>query len=339
MMKKIAVFYCNDTYENIAMFDYYSQDIDVLKSLGYDVLICNRYRDIPLHFDFIFVWWWTYALYPVLLSKLFRKKSIVTGTFNFKHDIQTGVDYFSRSLLQKLIIYLSVKCASVNVFVNNSEFIDCTDYFKLKESYYIPHSVSNDFWSINRNVEKVNGIFNLTWSGEGNLRRKGIFDLVSAIGLLKRECLRVPLVLGGKKGDGFNKLVKHVTNNGLEDQVIFVGQLTKEEKINYFKKYRMYVQPSYFEGFGLATAEAMAAGATIITCDVGAVKMVVGDAGIYVTPGDIDGLASAIQSVFNSKSEFLNLETKGRSRARRLFSQSSKIEKYRDVLSKNKEGL
>ena len=80
---KIA-FYCNDTLENIRSMEYYNQDIQVLIDSGHDVKIYNRYSDIPLNFDVIFIWWWTYALYPVLLAKLLGRKSVITGVFNYR---------------------------------------------------------------------------------------------------------------------------------------------------------------------------------------------------------------------------------------------------------------
>ena len=68
-MAKI-VFYCRDTLENIRSMEYYRQDIEALQALGHDVVVCNRYRDIPWRFDVLFVWWWTYALLPVALTRL-----------------------------------------------------------------------------------------------------------------------------------------------------------------------------------------------------------------------------------------------------------------------------
>jgi hypothetical protein len=77
------VFYCNETKSNLETFEYYKQDIDALKTLGHQVIICTKYREIPFDFDIMFIWWWTYALIPVLLSRLLRKPCIVTGTYNF----------------------------------------------------------------------------------------------------------------------------------------------------------------------------------------------------------------------------------------------------------------
>ena len=43
-----VVFYCRDSLDNIRAMEYYRQDIEALRSLGHEVVVCNRYRDIPL---------------------------------------------------------------------------------------------------------------------------------------------------------------------------------------------------------------------------------------------------------------------------------------------------
>jgi glycosyltransferase involved in cell wall biosynthesis len=56
----------------------------------------------------------------------------------------------------------------------------------------------------------------------------------------------------------------------------------------------MYAQPSRYEGFGLATAEAMACGAPVVTSPVGAVPEVAGDHAEYVDGSDPSSIARGI---------------------------------------------
>ena len=87
------VFYCNDTLSNISKMEYYRLDIDALEKLGHEVIVCNRYRDIPYNFDAIYIYWWTYALAPVLFARLTGRRAFVSGVFNYQ---------FPESLLQDL---------------------------------------------------------------------------------------------------------------------------------------------------------------------------------------------------------------------------------------------
>ena len=103
-MAKI-VFFCHVSRSLLETVEFYKQDIDALQALGHEVIICNKYREIPFYFDAMFVWWWSYALVLVLLSKLLGKPCLITGTYNFRFPENFDErDYFRRSWWQKIII-------------------------------------------------------------------------------------------------------------------------------------------------------------------------------------------------------------------------------------------
>lgn len=331
-----VVFFCKDTIQNIELFEYYKQDVDSLKSLGHEVIIVNRYKDLPFKFDFIFIWWWTYAFFPVFLCKLLRKPSIVTGTFNFRFPIEfQGKDFFSRPWWQKRLISYSVKNANLNLFVNKFELNQCTEYFQLNNAEYFPHVVDNDY--INRSVSKKKfELFNICWSGKENLIRKGVPCLLEAIALLKKDGKSFKLNLAGKKGDGYNYLEDRIKELNLINEVILLGEISKEEKLLYLNQCDLYVQPSNFEGFGLAIAEAMASGACVITCNVGAVGAVVGDSGIFVTPNDPKQLADKILELYYNRGKIVEYQKKALDRAQNKFSFDSKVKSLTFLVKKYK---
>lgn len=82
--------------------------------------------------------------------------------------------------------------------------------------------------------------------------------------------------------------------------------------------------PSHYEGFGVAIAEAMGCGACIITCDVGAVRTVVGDCGLYVPPGSPEKLAQAIKRALNDGVLRRTLQAAAQERASQLFTVDTK---------------
>src|SRR5450759_4775861 len=136
------VFYCHDDPATLEVFEYYRQDIDALRVLGHQVTTCTRYRDIPFSYDAMFIWWWTYAACPALLSRLLNKPCIITGTFNFRISDPTTRDYFRRPFWQRLIIRQSLCLASANLFVNRLELEGCAEHFRLSNARYYPHSLS-----------------------------------------------------------------------------------------------------------------------------------------------------------------------------------------------------
>jgi glycosyltransferase involved in cell wall biosynthesis len=327
------VFYCHDTLENIQSMEYYRQDVEALRALGHDVVVCNRYRDIPWRFDVLFVWWWTYALLPVVLARLTGRRTIITGVYNFRfEDPSTGTDYCGRPWHQRLVIGLATKLAHANLFVSSREFEEVTEYFGLCTAHYAPCAIGEAYFSVNPHADDRTLLLNLAWSGPENLQRKGVWTILDAAVLLKQRGRRFELVLAGKRGDGFNALRQRVVDLDLSDCVRAVGEVTMEEKLDLFGRTKLYLQPSRFEGFGLATAEAMAAGCCVITTAVGEVPTVVGDGGIYVQPSDSEGLADAIERLLSNPEEIAEINRRAAERIQRLFSFAVKKANFENIL-------
>ena len=327
------VFYCNDTLENIQSMEYYRQDVNALRALGHEVVVCNRYRDIPWRFDVLFVWWWTYALLPVLLTRLSGRKTIISGVYNFRfEDPSTGTDYFGRSWLQRFVILLATRLAHANLFVSKREFEEVTDHFGLRTSHYAPCAVGEAYFAANQRAAERTLLLNLAWSGSHNLQRKGVWTILEAAAALKQRGRTFDLVLAGKRGDGFEAVQQCIAELELGDCVKAVGEVTMEEKLDLFSRTQLYLQPSRFEGFGLATAEAMAAGCCVITTEVGEVPTVVGDGGAYVQPGDSEGFADTIDDLLSHPAKVSAIKSRAAERIQRLFSFDGKKANFDQIL-------
>jgi glycosyltransferase involved in cell wall biosynthesis len=327
------VFYCNDDRSRIEVTEYYKQDIDVLRELGHDVKVCTRFREIPLRFDAIFIWWWTYALWPVLLARLLGRPSIITGVFNFRFPPGfEGTDFFGRPAWQRLLISAATRLCTMNLFVDEAEAKACAAHFRLRNAHYFPCVVHRDYLQ-GPAAQRELALFNVAWSGRQNLIRKGIPDLLEAVRLLKDRGVAVTLYLAGLQGDGTSFLLEAIEKLQIGDRVTCLGPLSREEKIARLRACEIYAQPSRFEGFGLATAEAMGCGACVITCDVGAVRNVVGDCGIYIPPGSPGELASAIQRAMTDGELRHRLQREAGARATGLFAADKKRERLKGHLA------
>ena len=331
-MAKI-VFFCHVKKFMLDTVEFYKQDIDALKALGHKIIICTKYSEIPFNFDAMFVWWWTYALWPVLLSRILRKPSIITGTYNFCFPKNfNGKDYFRRPWWQKIAIKYGTKLTSLNLFVNQIELKSCSKHFKLSNARYYPHTIHSDYLKGPAD-QRRRVLFNLAWSEKTNLIRKGISELLQAVHLLKEEGVKVDLILAGHEGDGIDFLLKMIRHLDIDNEVCYLGEISRTDKINLLRTCEIYVQPSHYEGFGLAIAEAMGCGSCIITCDVGAVKSVVGNSGIYVSPGSPEELAKAIKQVIRDKKLRHEFQKRAYQRACEYFGVDKKLERLKTLLS------
>ncbi|MEM2915153.1 MAG: glycosyltransferase family 4 protein, partial [Candidatus Bathyarchaeia archaeon] len=101
---------------------------------------------------------------------------------------------------------------------------------------------------------------------------------------------------------------------GLEDHVIFTGQIPRSDLNQAYAACDVVVLPSIQEGFGLAITEGMAFGKPVIGSAIGGIMMQVwpGSNGYLVEPGNVTQLADAIVKVLSDDSLKARLGRKGR---------------------------
>ena len=80
--------------------------------------------------------------------------------------------------------------------------------------------------------------------------------------------------------------------------------------------------------------EAMACGLPIVAYDTGAIKEVVGNAGIYIHEGDINGLAFAIRKLIEDKIFARKLSTMGRERVEKEYDCRKTAKKIEELYKK-----
>ena len=90
----------------------------------------------------------------------------------------------------------------------------------------------------------------------------------------------------------------------IPDGVTVVGRVPASEIASFYASADLLCVPTYHEAFGVAYVEALQTGIPCVGTTVGNVAWIIDDAGHCVTPGDVDGLTSAIIDVFERYSHF-----------------------------------
>jgi glycosyltransferase involved in cell wall biosynthesis len=123
--------------------------------------------------------------------------------------------------------------------------------------------------------------------------RKRVEHLLQAVA--RTECARVHLVVVGS-GPEVAHLKDVAAGAGVEDRVVFTGQVSEERKWQILQVADAYLSATMHEGFGLVYLEAMAAGLPVITYDLGGHVDFLrdGDTGYLIPEGDEAALAAAI---------------------------------------------
>ncbi|BDG01711.1 glycosyltransferase family 4 protein [Anaeromyxobacter oryzae] len=143
--------------------------------------------------------------------------------------------------------------------------------------------------------------------------RKNLPVLVEAFRRLRRDGRELELVIAGRRGwaapPPHSDLVPHVR---------IAGPVPDEALPALYAAAACFVQPSRLEGFGLALAEAMAAGVPAVASDIAAHREVGGPAVAYADPSDPDAFAAAIAATLDDPTAARARATLARARARGL---------------------
>jgi glycosyltransferase involved in cell wall biosynthesis len=130
--------------------------------------------------------------------------------------------------------------------------------------------------------------------------RKGAFDLIKAID--KVQIRDVKFVIKGSAPTPRDKVILQQTYDACrtKEKVQMEGWGPVFEHMN---RARVVVAPSHGESLPIIVAEAIACGLPVITTPVGVIPDYIQDGvhGLLIKPGDIDGLARAIEHVLTHK--------------------------------------
>ena len=124
-------------------------------------------------------------------------------------------------------------------------------------------------------------------------------------------------------------IVDVVREKGLSDRVDFIGEVTGQSKLSYFRASDLYCVPSRFEPFGIVALEAMKyESAVLASTSGGALDFVVdGENGVLVSPTDVDEIASALVRIYRNP-EFRTRLTRNGRKTVGAFAISRVIDEY-----------
>jgi glycosyltransferase involved in cell wall biosynthesis len=221
--------------------------------------------------------------------------------------------------------------SDANIFVSRMEFEAVPERFRVKRPFYSPLTVDTGLYKPNGNREQEM-ILSVGWLEGQNAVRKGMPELIRAAPLIHREHPEVRFVIAGERGSGYPVLQRMVRELGAESYVEFPGAISPEKKIRMMQQCKVYLQPSRFEGFGVAILEAMSCGAAVVTTPVGAVPEVVGEAGVMVEGGSPEEIARSVIRLLDEPALRQGLGTKARARAESLFSYERRKRELGEVI-------
>lgn len=136
---------------------------------------------------------------------------------------------------------------------------------------------------------------------------KNILGLIDALGLLKD----IKLVVVGKLTGNIEEITSRIIKHKLTNRVIFTNYISDNQLAELYRRAKLMVFPSKYEGFGIPLLEAMACGCPVVSSNAASLPEVGGDAVEYFDPINIEEIAAKIMLFYESDELRINLRDKG----------------------------
>jgi len=227
-------------------------------------------------------------------------------------------------ILERVVPH-ALRVSDVVVTISESSKSDLVDFYKVEPSkvWVIYPSVSTKFRPLDSaGIEEIKKRYNIygdyilfvgTHHQYKNLKR-----LVEAFSVvLEHSDLRnLRLLIIGSDGNATRMVKATVAQLNLTGSVTFLGYVPPIDLPPLIAASKLFVLPSLYEGFGIPLLEAMACGVPVVTSNVSSMPEVVGDAGAFFNPLDVDDIAQTIINVLDDRGLYNSMAEKGISRAK-----------------------
>ena len=143
--------------------------------------------------------------------------------------------------------------------------------------------------------------------------RKNLETLLDAWRELKPDLREAfDLVIAGPMG-----WAPESTRARIHAEATYLGYVPEADLPGLVAGAAVFVYPSLYEGFGFPVAQAMAAGAPVITSNTSCLPEITGDAAALVDPRSAEEIAASLTRLLESEALRTNLSARGRERAQR----------------------
>lgn len=254
------------------------------------------------------------------------KKTIITI-----HDIIPLTKFWDRSVVKKLVFFQYLRRAIKNsigiVTISNTTKRDLEILFKedIGDIKVIYNFVDEKFTKANYENRNIIGDDYILFVGSRK-KHKNLRNLIIAYSRIIKN-INVKLVIAGpieKKNGEINLLIKKLN---LGKYVIEFISPKDEELVSLYKNAKLFVFPSFYEGFGLPPLEALSLDCPVITSNIPIFKEIYGDKIACFDPYNIENIAENILTVLKDESLRLNLLKEGKQRLK-IFDKNKAVEEY-----------
>lgn len=146
--------------------------------------------------------------------------------------------------------------------------------------------------------------------------RKNIVGILKIGDLLLKKGKEIKIVLVGESGySGYKELKKEIRKR----KNIFHIQYIRDEDLPYiYNLAKVFLFPSFYEGFGLPPLEAMQSGVPVLTSNTSSLPEVIGEGGIMHNPNNYEGFTKDIIRLLEDKNFYKKMREKAIEQAKKF---------------------
>lgn len=182
-----------------------------------------------------------------------------------------------------------IRGASILLPNSESEYLRLEKKYNISKNYIVvPNAIDNSLFTNNNQNNR-----------EGVICVARIEGLKNQLNLIKAIGNKYTLKIIGKSAPNHKSYLELCKQNAGEN-VEFINHVTQQELIDYYKKAKVHVLPSWFETTGLSSLEAAYMGCNIVVTDKGDQKEYFKDYAFYCDPDSVTSIQEAIDKAYNT---------------------------------------
>jgi len=159
---------------------------------------------------------------------------------------------------------------------------------------------------------------------------------IAVLSMLRKVHPDANLLMIGPDKDGTMEQCRKLAHElNVLDSVIFTGKLTKEEWLRRSEAQEIFINTTNFDNLPVSVIEAQALGFPIVSTNVGGVPYLIEDQknGLLVAPGDVEGMASAIEKYISDAKFTQSISINARKSAEQFDWQNISL-KWKELLGR-----
>lgn len=221
----------------------------------------------------------------------------------------------SHSTKQDLIGIYGIRKNKIEVvppLINYSRFLKADPNKSQKESVRKKYKLPENFILFLGTIEPRKNIISIIKAFEALKRRKKIADSLK-------------LVIAGTLGWSYEEIIRTISESEAKENIVVTGFIKGDDKPVLYRLCKVFVYPSFFEGYGFPPVEAMACGIPVITSNCSSLPEVVRDAALMIDPYRPFDIVLALEILLSDKRVYNEYAQKGIKRAQELYRSTQKI--------------